>query len=139
MRFRIIQDTFHQNVGIKALFPLSPQYTRNHLRHHGDHRGQWAEPTSPDHALLPHGLASGPNTNPTPPGRRRAFIAQQLRCAQSEHDERWHHHRALQRPLGPLQVCVQRPAEASGSGWQRGGAGGECSRREADGGGRVRE
>lgn len=123
----------------------SPQYTRDNLRHHSNHWGQWAESTSPHRTLLPHGLASRPITNPTSSGGRCPLNAQQLRCAQGEHDERWHHHRAIQWALGPLKVCVQRPPEASGSSsrGEGGGAGGEgrrrAGRREADGGGRVHE
>lgn len=128
----------------RSLFlTLFPQYTRNNLRHHGNHWGQWAWSTSPHHTLLPHGLAPGPITNPTTPGRRRPLNAQWLCCTQSEHDKRWHHHRALQRALRPLQVCVQRPPEESGSSRsERDRAGGErrrAGRREAGGGGRVHE
>lgn len=87
--------------------PLFLQYTRNNLRHNSNHWGQWAEPPRPGCTLLPHGLAIGPDSNPTSPGWRRPLNAQQLCCPQGKLNEHRHHHRALQWAHRPLQVCKQ--------------------------------
>lgn len=111
------------------MFSLSPQHTWNHLRHHSNNWGQWAKSTSPNHTLLPHGLAPRPIPNSTSPGRRCPLNAQQLCCTQGKHNERRHHHRALQRALGPLQVCLtvslRQAAAGTKGGEQREKGGGE--------------
>lgn len=83
---------------------LSPQYTRNNFWHHSDHWGQWERPTCLNHTVLSYGVAPRAIPNSSPPSRRRSLDAQQLCTAKRKHNGLRYNRRALQRPLGPLQV-----------------------------------